>query len=204
LSRFDKQGHELGPWRDDRARTLAAGFERRHAAPQSPHRIEGARQRRLAVVILAPEMPRQCAVIDVLADEAFAQELVDRTDGGLSADRIEQPFGRKSLRGEKSEFRRKPRREFGLLARAQHRPAERPMGARSRRRLGSPSELLDDPRHGDSLSMNRRDAADLAFSVFAFGERAPGHKTLVFCRCLQKISFVQRFSGDAPRVRAPR
>ena len=63
-------------------------------------------------------MPRQCAVIDVLADEAFAQELVDRTDGGLSAYRIEQPFGRKSFRGEKSKFRRKPRREFGLLARA--------------------------------------------------------------------------------------
>jgi hypothetical protein len=72
LSRLDEPGHELRPWRDDRARALGARFERRDAAPQSSHRIEGGGQRRLAIVILAAEMARQSAIIDVLADQAFA------------------------------------------------------------------------------------------------------------------------------------
>ena len=101
---------------------------------------------------------------------------------GSAAHGVEQPFRRKSFRGEKSEFRGKPRRKVGLLVGAQHGPAERPKAARPRRRLGNPAELLDDSSHGDSLSIDRRDAAVLAFSgcVFAFGERAPRHMNINF------------------------
>ena len=61
-------------------------------------------------------MPRQRAVIGVLAYEAFAEELVDRADGPrLRTQGVKQPLRRKTFRGEKSEFRRKPRREVDLL-----------------------------------------------------------------------------------------
>jgi hypothetical protein len=45
--------------------------------------------------------------------------------------------------------------------------------------------------------MSRRDSAVLAFSVFAFGKRAPDQKTLIFCLVCRK----SRSSDGFPAMR---
>ena len=165
LSHFDEPRHKLRRGRDDCARTLAVRIERGDAAIESPYRIEGVRERRVAIVISAAEMPRQCTIVGVLADVAFAQEFVERTNGPrLSGYGVEQPFRRESFAGQESEFRRKPRCQIGQFMGARRGPEGRPMAARPRRRLGKPHELSDNPRHDYCLSMDGCDGAVLAFS----------------------------------------
>jgi hypothetical protein len=153
LSRFHEPRHVLGPRRNHRPGAPRVKFERRDAGSQSPHGVKVRRQRRLAAVIFAAEMPRQGAIVDLLMNEAFAQEPVERRNGlGGRVDAAQQPFGRKSLRGEKGDLGRKRLRgEIGPLVVAQQGPAKGAAPAIARRQPGNLAMLLRDPRHRDSL-----------------------------------------------------
>ena len=152
--RLDELGHELGARRDDEPRTGAPRLERRDAAAQSLDRVEGARQRRVAAIILAAEMAREAAIIGFLGQFPFVQQAVDRPDPPRRrGQRIEQRFRRKPFRGEESQFRRSEgRSKLGPRMARRASAIARPLGfmRRERDRLAAlPWVSRHGPQHTD-------------------------------------------------------
>ena len=109
-----RRGHLDEPWdrlrarRDDCSRALAARAERRNPASQSPHRVKLGRELRLAVIILAAQMPGQGPIVSLFRNDPVAEQTVNGAHvvrGGVNGP--QQKFGRHSLRGEKIDLGRK-------------------------------------------------------------------------------------------------